>query len=74
MAESFRIRAAVQADGGFLGDMVVEAANWRGGGARPRHEVISSAEHSRYLTAMMAEQGPPDGPASSMQVCHGSSD
>lgn len=53
MAESFRIRPAVQADGGFLGDMVVEAANWRGGGARPRHEVISSAEHSRYLTGWM---------------------
>lgn len=53
MAESFRIRPAVQADGGFLGDMVVEAANWRGGGARPRHEVTSSAKHSRYLTGWM---------------------
>ena len=33
---SFRIRPATQADGAFLGDMVVEAANWRQGGALPQ--------------------------------------
>ncbi len=33
----------------FLGDMLVEAANWRAGGVRPRHEVLTSAEHRRYL-------------------------
>ena len=53
MPQSFRIRPATQADGAFLGDMVVEAANWRQGGARPKHEVMTSAEHSRYLTGWM---------------------
>lgn len=33
----------------FLGDMLVEAANWRAGGVRPRHEVLNSPEHRRYL-------------------------
>jgi GNAT superfamily N-acetyltransferase len=33
----------------FLGDMLVEAANWRAGGVRPRHEVLTSADHQRYL-------------------------
>jgi GNAT superfamily N-acetyltransferase len=33
--------------------MVVEAANWRAGAARPRHEVIASAEHSRYIAGWM---------------------
>jgi GNAT superfamily N-acetyltransferase len=33
----------------FLGDMLVEAANWRAGGVRPRHEVLTSVEHRRYL-------------------------
>lgn len=46
---SFSVRPAVQADGAFLGDMVVEAANWRPGAARPKHEVLSSPEHSRYV-------------------------
>ena len=31
MPASFRVRPASQADGAFLGDMVVEAANWRPG-------------------------------------------
>ncbi|GAA3206623.1 GNAT family N-acetyltransferase [Microbacterium terregens] len=47
---SFSVRPAVQADGGFLGDMVVEAANWRPGAALPKHQVITSPEHSRYVS------------------------
>lgn len=50
MPVTFSIRPATQADGLLLADMVVEAANWHQRGARPRHEVIESAEHSRYLT------------------------
>lgn len=46
---SFSVRPAVQADGAFLGDMVVEAANWRPGAARPRHQVLTAPEHSRYI-------------------------
>jgi GNAT superfamily N-acetyltransferase len=53
MPSSFRVRSAVQADGAFLGDMVVEAANWRQGGVRPRHEVMTSADHSRYVAGWM---------------------
>ncbi len=53
MATSFRIRPAVAADGAFLGDMVVEAANWQQGGARPRHEVIGGTEHRRYVAGWM---------------------
>lgn len=53
MPASFRLRPAVQGDGAFLGDMVVEAANWRQGAARPRHEVIASGEHSRYIAGWM---------------------
>jgi len=48
-----RIRPAVRADGAFLADMVVEAANWRPGAARPRHEVLSSADHGRYIAGWM---------------------
>jgi GNAT superfamily N-acetyltransferase len=47
------MRAARQADGAFLGDMVAEAANWRAGAARSRHEVITSAEYQRYLIGWM---------------------
>lgn len=47
---SFRIRPADQADGGFLGHMVVEAANWRPGAALPRHQVLTAPEHSRYIS------------------------
>ncbi|MFC8682946.1 GNAT family N-acetyltransferase [Microbacterium ureisolvens] len=53
MVPSFRIRPATSADGAFLGDMVVEAANWRQGGARPRHEVIAGAEHGRYVAGWL---------------------
>lgn len=50
---SFRIRPAGQADGAFLGDMVVEAANWSQGGHRPKHQVMSAPEHSRYVSGWM---------------------
>ncbi len=53
MPASFHIRPAAQADGAFLGDMVVEAANWRQGGARPKHQVMTSDEHSRYVSGWM---------------------
>ena len=53
MASSFRIRQAVPADGSFLGDMVVEATNWRPGAARPRHEIIGGADHRRYVSGWM---------------------
>ncbi|HAN25992.1 MAG: N-acetyltransferase [Microbacterium sp.] len=53
MPESFAIRPATRSDGAFLADMVVEAANWRPGSARPRHEVLGSPEHSRYLAGWM---------------------
>jgi len=32
---------------------VVEAANWREGGARPKHQVMTSSDHSRYVTGWM---------------------
>lgn len=51
MTASFRLRPATQADGAFLCDMVVEAANWRQAAARPRHEILTSGDHSRYVTA-----------------------
>jgi GNAT superfamily N-acetyltransferase len=53
MPSSFQLRPATQADGSFLGDMVVEAANWRRGGGRPRYHVITSPEHSRYVSGWM---------------------
>lgn len=53
MPSSFSIRPATQADGAFLGDMVVEAANWRQGGAQPKHQVMTSTDHSRYLSGWM---------------------
>jgi GNAT superfamily N-acetyltransferase len=33
--------------------MVVEAANWRQGGARPRHEVMTHPDHNRYIAGWM---------------------
>jgi GNAT superfamily N-acetyltransferase len=48
-----RIRPAVRADGVFLADMVVEAANWRPGAARPRFEVLESPDHGRYIAGWM---------------------
>jgi len=53
MPDVFSIRPADQADGSFLGDMVVEAANWRSGGARARHEILSAVEHRRYIAGWM---------------------
>jgi GNAT superfamily N-acetyltransferase len=53
MSAPFRVRPATQSDGGFLADMVVEAANWRAGGARPRHQVLTSPEHGRYIAGWM---------------------
>jgi hypothetical protein len=49
MSARYRIRPAVQGDGAFLADMVVEAVNWRAGGARPRHDILSDPQHGRYL-------------------------
>lgn len=53
MPVSFTVRPATQADGAFLGDMVVEAANWHSGPPRPKHEVVTSADHSRYVSGWM---------------------
>lgn len=53
MPASFSVRPAVQSDGAFLGDMVVEAANWRPDAARPRVQVLASPEHSRYVSGWM---------------------
>ncbi|WP_460776411.1 GNAT family N-acetyltransferase [Microbacterium sp. GXF7504] len=53
MTEGPRIRPAGQGDGAFLADMVVEAANWRDGAARPRHQVLADRAHSRYITGWM---------------------
>lgn len=53
MPAAFALRPATGADGAFLGDMVVEAANWRQGGVRPRHDVIAHPDHSRYLAGWM---------------------
>ena len=50
---SFSVRPATRSDGAFLSDMVVEAANWRQGGARPKHAIISSPEHNRYVGGWM---------------------
>lgn len=53
MSEPFSIRPAAQADGSFLGEMVVEAANWRAGTVRARHEVLGHPEHRRYIAGWM---------------------
>ena len=52
----FSVRPAGQADGAFLGDMVVEAANWRPGAARPKHQVLTAPEHSRYVVGVEAPE------------------
>jgi GNAT superfamily N-acetyltransferase len=49
MVQGFSTRRALQPDAVFLGDMLVEAANWRAGGMRPRHEVLTSVDHRHYL-------------------------
>lgn len=53
MPASFHVRPATQADGAFLGDMVVEAANWRSAAAMPKHQVLTTPEHSRYIAGWM---------------------
>ncbi len=45
----FSIRPAVPADGGFLADMVVEAANWRAGATRPRPAILADQRHRAYV-------------------------
>ena len=50
MPATFSIRPATAADGAFLGDMVVEAANWSPGRSRPRYEVLTAPEHGRYVS------------------------
>lgn len=50
---AFPLREARQSDGAFLADMVVEAANWRPGTARPRHEVLAGHDYQRYLAGWM---------------------
>ncbi len=52
-APAFALRSARQADGAFLADMVVEAANWRPGAARARHDVLAGADYQRYLAGWM---------------------
>jgi len=47
------IREALRSDGAFLVDMAVEAANWRVGSARPRHEVLEDPAYQRYVEAWM---------------------
>ncbi|KJL18468.1 Mycothiol acetyltransferase [Microbacterium oxydans] len=53
MHRGLSLRRASQTDAVFLGDMLVEAANWRAGGVRPRHEVLTSPDHRRYLAGWM---------------------
>ncbi len=47
---AFTIRSALPADGGFLADMVVEAANWRAGAVRPRPVILADATHAAYVS------------------------
>lgn len=53
MATTIALRPAAQADGAFLADMVVEAASWRPGSQRSRHEVMDDPAYRRYLTGWM---------------------
>lgn len=45
----FEIRAAISADARFLGDMLVEAANWSVSRARPRVAILDDPGVSRYI-------------------------
>ncbi len=45
----FTIRPADPADGSFLADMVVEAANWRAAGTRPRPSVLADPAYRGYI-------------------------
>jgi GNAT superfamily N-acetyltransferase len=49
----FVLRDAGPADGAFLADMVVEAANWRRGAPRARPDVLAGADYQRYLAGWM---------------------
>jgi GNAT superfamily N-acetyltransferase len=53
MPPAFVLRAATQSDGAFLGDMLVEAANWRPDIGRPKHQILTGAEHKRYVAGWM---------------------
>ncbi|MDE0545902.1 GNAT family N-acetyltransferase [Microbacterium sp. C7(2022)] len=53
MGPVFVLRNATQPDGAFLADMLVEAANWRAQGARPKHEILTGSEHRRYVAGWM---------------------
>jgi GNAT superfamily N-acetyltransferase len=53
MPPVFRLRDATQLDAGFLADMLVEAANWRADGVRPKHQVLTGPEHRRYVAGWM---------------------
>ncbi len=44
-----RIRSAVQADASFLGDMLVEAFDWRAERTRSRVELLTDPNVNRYL-------------------------
>lgn len=46
---AFSVRPAGPADGVFLADMVVEAANWRAGSSRPRSEVLGDPAYRGYI-------------------------
>lgn len=45
----YEIRAATAADGQFLAEMAVEAANWRPNAHRPRNEVLADPIYAGYL-------------------------
>lgn len=45
----FSVRPAIAADGAFLADMVVEAANWRAGVTRPRPVVLADPAYRGYI-------------------------
>ncbi|HEY9366642.1 MAG TPA: GNAT family N-acetyltransferase [Agromyces sp.] len=46
---AFTVRPAIPDDGSFLADMVVEAANWRSGGIRPRPTVLADPASRGYI-------------------------
>lgn len=46
---TFTLRPAAPSDGAFLADMVVEAANWRQGAARPRPDVLADPVSRGYI-------------------------
>ena len=45
----YSIRPAIPSDGAFLGDMVVEAANWRAEATRPKPTVFADPVYRGYL-------------------------